>query len=887
MRDRDLRQWKALVRQRADRERRELSVDVVDELACHLADLHATAVRNGASDADARRMALDTLNAASFLELSKRPRARSRGTVFMKSDLIYAVRRLRKKPLFTAAAVLTLALGIGANSAIFTVVNAVLLRPLPYPAPDRLMMLWTYNPRQGYNKDVSAYPNFDDWRRQSASFQGMTAYVGANFTLTQAGDPAQIGGAIVTPGFFETLGVAPALGRTFGAREGAAGGARVAILSHGLWQTRFGGDPAMVGRTVMLNSVSHEVLGVMPASFAHPETAAVWTPLAPSERLVPLMQSRSSYWLQVVGRLKPWIDRRAAQSEMDMIASALERQYPDANAGIGVRLVPMHEEIVGDVRQPLLILFGTAVLVLLIACANVANLLLARAASRQRELAIRTALGAGRRRLIAQLLTESLVLATVGGAAGLLLAAWGIQALPSLAPSNLPRLTSVRFDTSVILYTSLASLVTGLVFGAAPALQSAAATAGEFLKERGRAESQGTRGRRLRAAFAIAEVAVALVLVIGAGLLVRSFVAMNKMDLGFDARGILAVRVELPRARYSQDTQITAFFNDLASRLRALPGVQSIGLGSSIVRAPQSSTLSVQGRTAQDPNVPNLSVPYDSVTPEFFTTLRIPLRRGRLFTSADGPATQRVVVVNESLARRFFPDDDALGKRVTYDDPTDAQARWLTIVGIVADTRRGGVDREPRAELYYPLTQLPDRRMYVLVRTSGDPLALVRPAQAQVWAIDSNQPTASVRSVEAILADAQANRRFTTLLLGLFSIVALALAAIGIYGVIAYSTAQRVQEIGIRMALGASRTNVLTSVLKEAVMIGVVGLALGMAAALALTRFLSGLLFGVGARDPMTFVALPLVLLLVAVLAALIPATRAVRVNPLIALRGD
>jgi putative ABC transport system permease protein len=883
MRDRDLRQWKALVRQRADRERRELSVDVVDELACHLADLHATAVRNGASDADARGKALDTLNAASFLELSKRPRARSRGTVFMTRDLIYAVRGLRKKPLFTAAAVLTLALGIGANSAIFTVVNAVLLRPLPYPAPDRLMMLWTYNPRQGYDKDVSAYPNFDDWRRQSASFEAMSAYFDANFTLTQAGDPAQIEGAIVTPGFFETLGVAPALGRTFGAGEAA----RVAILSHGLWQTRFGGDPAMVGRTVMLNSVSYEVLGVMPASFAHPEAAAVWTPLAPSERLAPLMQSRTAYWLQVVGRLKPGIDRRAAQSEMDMLASALERQYPDANAGIGVRLVPMREEIVGDVRQPLLLLFGTALLVLLIACANVANLLLARAASRQRELAIRTALGAGRRRLIAQLLTESLVLATVGGAAGLLLAAWGIQALPSLAPSDLPRLTGIRVDTSVILYTSLASLVTGLVFGAAPALQGAAATAGEFLKERGRAESPGARGRRLRAAFAIAEVAVALVLVIGAGLLVRSFVAMNKVDLGFDPRGILAVRVELPRARYSQDAQITAFFNDLASRLRALPGVQSIGLGSSIVRAPQSSTLSVHGRPAQAPNVRNLSVPYDSVTPEFFTTLRIPLRRGRLFTSADGPATPRVVVVNESLARRFFPDDDALGGRVTYDDPADAQARWLTIVGIVADTRRGGVDREPRAELYYPLTQLPDRRMYVLVRTSGDPLALVRPAQAQVWAIDSNQPTASVRSVEAILADAQANRRFTTLLLGLFSIVALALAAIGIYGVIAYSTEQRVQEIGIRMALGASRTNVLTSVLKEAVMIGVGGLALGMAAALALTRFLSGLLFGVGARDPMTFVALPLGLLLVAVLAALIPATRAVRVNPLVALRGD
>jgi putative ABC transport system permease protein len=887
MRDGDLREWKALVRQRADRERRELSIDVVDELACHLAELEATAIRKGASGADARRMAIDTLNEASFLELSKQPRARSRASGFLMSDLVYAFRGFRNKPLFTAAAVLTLALGIGANAAIFSVVNAILLRPLPYPEPDRLMMLWTHNPRQGYNKDVNAYPNFDDWRRQSQSFASMAAYFGATFTLTQAGDPAQIVGAIVTPGFFETLGVAPAHGGTFGTREGEPGGERVAMLSHGLWQTRFGGDPAIVGRAIMLNGISHEVRGVMPASFAHPESAAVWTPLAPSERLAPFMQSRTAYWLDVIGRLKPGIDRAGAQSEMDTIASAIERQYPEASNGVGVRLVPLHDEIVGDVRQPLLILFGTAALVLVIACANVANLLLARAASRQRELAIRAALGAGRRRLIAQLLTESLALGIVGGVAGLLLAAWGIDGLMSLAPSNLPRLSGVGIDTPVIIYTSLASLLTGLVFGAAPALQSAATTAGEFLKERGRAELPGARGRRVRALLAIAEVAVALVLVIGAGLLVRSFIAMNSVDRGFDANGVLALRVELPRVRYAQDAQVAAFFDDLTSRLRALPGVQSVALGSSIVRASQSSTLSVYGRPAQDPSVPNLSVPFDSVTPEFFTTLRILLRRGRLFTPADGPATEPVVVVNESLARRFFPDEEALGKRVTYDDPADAQARWLTIVGVVADTRRGGVDRDPRAEVYYPLSQFPDRRLFALIRTNGDPMALARLARAQVWAIDSNQPTSSVRTVEAILADAQANRRFTTLLLGLFAVVALALAAIGIYGVIAYSTAQRVQEIGIRMALGASRANVLASVLKEAVTIGVAGLAIGIAGALALTRFLSGLLFGVGARDPLTFVALPLALLLVAVLAALIPATRAVRVNPLAALRGE
>jgi putative ABC transport system permease protein len=807
----------------------------------------------------------------------------------MKNDLIYAVRGFWKRPLFAIAAVLTLALGIGANSAIFTVVHAVLLQPLPYPSPDRLMMLFTYNPRQGFDKDVSSYPNFDDWRRQSTSFEAISAYTSSGFTLTHAGDPAQIRGAIATPGFFETLGVAPALGRTFGAREGAKGSDRVAVLSHDLWQKRFGGDPAVVGRSIVLNGIAHEILGVMPVSFAYPETAQVWTPLAPSERFAELMQARGAFWLQVIARLKPGIERGSAQAEMSAIASALERQHPNVDASLGVRLVPMHEEIVGDVRQPLLILFATVAFVLLIACANVANLLLARAASRQKELAIRAALGASRRRLIRQLLTESLVLAAVSGAVGLLLAAWGIQALQWLAPSNLPRLTGVQIDVTVVLYTSLASLATGLVFGVAPALQSAAVAAGEFLKERGRAESHGSRGRRLRSGVAIAEVAVALVLVIGAGLLVRSFVAMNNVQLGFDPRGILVLRVDLPDARYPKGTQITAFYNDLASRLKTLPGVESVGLGSSVLLSalPQSASLSVGGRPPLNPNVRNAPVPYDSVTEAFFTTLRIPLRRGRLFTEADTPTAQRVVVVNESLVRRFFPDGDALGKNVTFGNPTDSATQWLTIVGIVGDTRRGGMDRAPWAELYFPLAQAPDPRMYALIRTSGDPLALVRSAEAQVWAIDPNQPIHSARTVEGILAESQANRRFTTLLLGLFSVVALALAAIGIYGVMAYSAAQRTQEIGIRMALGARRADVLTMMLKEGAMIGAVGLTLGIAAALALTRFLSGLLFGVGARDPMTFVALPLALLLLTVLATLIPAARAVRVNPIVALRGE
>ena len=805
----------------------------------------------------------------------------------MKQDFLYALRGVRKRPLFTAVAVLTLALGIGANAAIFSVVSGVLLRPLPYPDPDRLMMLWTYNPRQGFDKDVGTYPNFEDWRRQSTTFERMAAYTGGSFTLTGAGDPAQIRGAIVTPGFFETLGTPVMLGRVFGDHEATAGGDRTVILGQGLWMRRFGGDRTIVGRTISLNGVAHEVLGVMPQGFAHPEDAELWTPLARSQRFEQLMQSRGAYWLTVMGRLKPGVERASAQAEMDTIAAGLERHYP-MNAGIGVRLVPLHDEMVGDVRQPLLILVGAVCFVLLIACANVANLLLTRAASRQKELAIRAALGAGRGRLVRQMLTESLVLALAGGGAGLLLSAWGVDVLQAMAPPNVPRLSSIRIDVPVVLYTILAAAATGLVFGIAPAFQGAAAAA-ETLKEGGRAGSEGARGRRLRSAVATIEIAVALVLLIGAGLLVRSYANMNRMDLGFDPRNVLALRLELPSARYGEDAKITAFYHELASRLGSLPGVQAVGLGTSVLlpALPGSATLSVEGRPPVDRSVPNLPVPYDSVTPDYFHALRIPLVRGRLFTGADRAGGLPVVVVNEAFMRRFFPNEDPLGKRVTFGDPSDSQSQWLTIVGVVGSTRRGGVDRAPWAELYYPIRQAPDRRMYVLIRTSGDPTAIVGAAQAQVWSIDRDQPISNMRTVEAMLARSQANRRFTTLLLGLFAVVALALAAIGIYGVMAYSTAQRTQEIGIRVALGAARRDLLRMVIAEGLTIAVAGLSLGLAGAFALTRFMGGLLFGVGAHDPLTFVALPFALLLVAALASFIPARRAMNVDPIVALRAE
>ena len=806
----------------------------------------------------------------------------------MWSDIQYALRSIAKKPLFYAIVIVTLALGIGVNAAIFTVVNAVLLQPLPYPEPDRLMMVWTYNPRQGFDKDVGTYPNFEDWRSASATFERMSAYFGANATLTGAGDPTQLRGARVTHEFFETMGVAPGHGRGFAPENGQPGGERVVVLSHGLWTGRFGADPTIVGRQIVLNGLSHEVVGVMPAAFAHPADAEFWMPLAPVGGLRELFTARGSYWLTIVGRLKAGVTQTAAQAEMDAIAGRLERQYP-ANAGIGIRLVPMHQELVGDVRWPLLILLGAVSFVLLIACANVANLLLTRAASRNRELAIRTALGAGRSRLLRQLLTESLVLALLGGIVGVVLAAWSTDVLRSLAPAALPRLANVAIDGYVLAYAAGASLLTSLLFGIIPALHASRRESSVYLKEGGRTGADGAMGRRLRSALAVAELAIALVLLVGAGLLIRSFIALTSEDPGFATTGVLTLRLQLPPAKYQEPARVTAFYEGLIERLGALPGVQGAAAGSSLLlsRLPGSASINIEGRPPLPPDAQNIPVPYDSVTPEYFSTLQIPLRRGRMFTSADGPETQEVVIVNESFVRRFFPGEDPLGRRVTFGSTEGPDARWQTIVGVVADTKRGGFEREPWAEVYFPFRQAPESRAFAFLRTNGDPTMLVSAARAAVWSIDRDQAIGAIRTVPELLAQQEANRRFTTLLLGIFAALALVLAMIGIYGVMAYSTAQRTQEIGIRMALGADRGSVLRMILAGGLRIAAAGLAIGVLGALALTQVLSGLLFGVTARDPLTFVVVPAALLVVSLAACWIPARRAMRVEPVIALRGE
>jgi putative ABC transport system permease protein len=803
-------------------------------------------------------------------------------------DVQYALRNIAKRPLFYAMVILTLALGIGANAAIFTVVNAVLLRSLPYPNPERLMMVWTYNPRQGFDKDVGTYPNFEDWRRASQSFDRMSAYSGASVTLTGSGDPAQIRGARVTHEFFETMGTAPLRGHAFSSANGQAGGERAVILAHGLWTRRFGADPSIIGRSIVLNGLSHEVIGVMPASFKHPADAELWMPLARVGEFEALFRARGSYWLTIIGRLKPRVTRLAAQVEMDAIAGRLAKEYP-SNAGIGIRLIPMHDELVGDVKRPLLILLGAVCFVLLIACANVANLLLTRAASRQRELAIRAALGADRWRLVRQLLTESLVLGLLGGAAGLVLATLGTGLLQTLAPAELPRLSDIAIDRQVLAYAVGASVFTSLLFGIVPALHASRRDSAGHLKEGGRTGTDGRRGARVRAALAVGELAIALMLLVGAGLLIRSFIALNSEDPGFATRGVLALRIHLPPATYGEPARIAGFYEQLVERLGALPGVESAAAGSSLLlsRLPASASINIEGRPPLPANAQSIPVPYDSVTPEYFATLQIPLRRGRMFTRADGPQSQEVVMVNEAFVRRFFPAEDPLGRRVTFGNPSRATTQWQTIVGVVADTKRGGFEREPWAETYFPMRQGPDPRAFVLLRTNGDPVTLIGAAQAAVWSIDRNQAIASVRTVPELLAQKEANRRFTTLLLGLFASIALALAIIGTYGVIAHSAAQRTQEIGIRIALGADRRMILRMVLAAGLRIAAAGLAIGVFGALALTRVLSGLLFGVSARDPLTFVVVPGALLVVAIGACWIPARRALRVEPVIALRGD
>jgi putative ABC transport system permease protein len=798
---------------------------------------------------------------------------------------------LLKKPGFTAVAILALALGIGANTAIFSVVNAVLLRPLPFADPQQLVIVWMDNRQQGMKEDIHSYPNYVDYRDQNKVFQSLSAYRNTSLNLTGTGEPERVLGAASTASLFEVMRVAPVIGRTFTVEEDEPGRDSVMMLSYGLWQRRFGGDKNIIGKTVALSGATRTVIGVMPPEFRFPsKDTEFWTPLAPP---TDLKEQRSAFWLNVIGRLKPGVTLEQARAEMETIAKRLEQQYPDANSNFGTNLVPLREQTVGPVRPALLILLGAVAFVLLIACANVANLLLGRAAAREREFAIRMAMGAGRRRIIRQLLVESLLLASCGAALGIMLAMWGLDALKLLMPSDMPRLDQMGVDARVLSFTLLISFLTALLFGLAPALQASQPDLNETLKEGGgKGGSKGVRSRQMRRLLVVSEVALALILLVGAGLLIKSFSRLRDFDLGFRPEGLLTAKIQLPGLKYREGNQLRVFHRQLLERLASTPGVESAAMITSVFlsKTPNSTYFSIEGRPAFLPGQ-RVEVPVDSISPNYFQVIGTPIIKGRAFNDQDTENSPRAVIINETMARRFFASEDPIGKRITYGD-ADArpeEIRWRTIVGVVADTRRTGFESEVRPETYLPIAQEPPGRVTLVVRSAGstDPAGLAASVRAAVQAIDAEQPVYDIKTMTQWVSETIAQRRLNMILLGTFAMLALLLAAVGIYGVMSYSVTQRTHEIGIRMALGAQRRDVLKMILGQGMGLTLLGIGIGLIGALLLTRLMSSLLFDVSAFDPLTFLAVSALLTIVALLACFIPARRAMKVDPMVALRYE
>ena len=795
-------------------------------------------------------------------------------------DLRYGFRLLVQNPGFTAVAVLTLGLGIGANTAIFSVVNAVLLKPLSYANSDRIVMAWENNLAKGWSSFAVSPANYLDWQKQNHVFDPLVAFLGTGFVLTGQGEPEQLFGMLATEGVFRLTGVEPALGRGFRPEEFEAGKNRVVVLGHALWQRRFEGSPEVLGKSVTFSGESYTVIGVMPKGFRIPQGADLLAPLT----LTPDMLShRGSHYLVAMGRLKPGVTLQQAQSDIGGIATALAKQYPDSNTGWNANLVPLFEATVGEVRPALLALFAAVGFVLLIACGNVTNLLLARGASRQKEIALRAALGAGRIRIVRQLLTESVLLALAGGAVGLLVGEWGVELLRTLQPANLPRMQELGINSTVLLFTFGVSLATGLVFGSAPALLISRSRLSETLKEGGRGSGSGGR-HRLRGALVIAQVALSLVLLVGAGLQIRSFLHLMEVDPGFNPKNVLTMDVSLPDRKYPDDDKRTAFIQQAVENLKALPGVKSTAVVSTIPLGDNDLiySLVVEGRPTPQGQEPSAN--WYAVSPDYFQTMRIPLVKGRLFTEHDDSAAQRVAVINESLARRIFPGEDPIGKQIRMGIDSKVVRE---IVGIVKDVKHYGLEAKFTMQMYEPYRQQPMNTMVFLLRTDTDPASLASAARRVIFSLDKDQPVSQAITLEDLVAASASQRRFNTLLIGFFAVVALVLAAVGIYGVVAYSVAQRTHEIGVRMALGAQKRDVFSLILRQGMLLVVAGVALGLAGAMALTRLISQLLFGVSALDAATFVSTSLLLAAVALLACYLPARRAARVDPMVALHYE
>jgi putative ABC transport system permease protein len=806
---------------------------------------------------------------------------------WISADVRYGLRSLMKRPGATSIALLTLALGIGVNTAIFSAVDSILLRPLPFKDPDRLVSVWEQSPALGIQQNQAAPANFFDLRNQSQVFEALGAYGPLDINLTGDGEPERLDGQLVSANVFSILGVAPALGRTFLPNEDQPGREHVAVLSDALWQRRFNGDPSILNRTVTLNGESFTIVGVMPRGFFFPlRETALWVPWA----MEPDQASgRGDHYLGLVGRLKPDITVERANADLAAIGQRLSVEYPRANEGLGFIARSLHRDYVGDLRLPMLILFGAVGLVLLIACANVANLLLAQATTRRKEIAIRIALGARRWTIVRQMLVESLLLAGGGGLLGVLGAFWGVQALAKLLPESLSKLQGVTIDARVLLFTLGVSVLTAVVFGGLPALLASRTTPGATLSDVARDMAGGTSGRHVRRVLVVSEVALAVVLLVSAGLLIRSFQLLRQVDAGFQTENALTMRMVLPFPKYAKQEARRAFFDEVLRQVKEVPGIEAAGV---ITFLPLSFngmnfSFSVEGRPAPS----DMKLPFALfrvVSPEYFRAMGIPLLRGRFFEAHDMPDVTPVTVIDRRLAERYWPGEDPIGKRLKV-GPADSPNAWLTVVGVVGDVRQTGL-YEQRLEFYVPYMQ--ERRSFMaprdlVVRTKADPALIAAAVRNAVWKVDKDQPVSNVRTMDQVFAAAISGERFQALMLGLFAALALVLACVGLYGVISYSVVQRTHEIGVRMALGAQPVDVLTLVIRQGMLLTFAGLVVGIVAGTFVTRVLTDMLFGVTPRDPLTFAGVPVLLLLVAFLACYVPARRATRIDPLEALRYE